>query len=334
MHHPRLKGSHYDIGFKQGSFIYKKRIPLQQYFNLTEEKRQFGIKCITECEKVFPEVLDEMRGLADGMKIAYTDFASFIFGIYCFEFTNWCTCFACKDDTNIIFGRNSDFVTSIEDQYMSSYYILSGGYSFIGNTTAMVQMEDGINEHGLAAGLTLNNMELRKPGLNAGIIVRYMLEKCKTVQEALTCLDRLPISSCQSLIFADKTGDMAVVECNCERSVVIRPKENENFVVTANHFVSADMQQYQHKEELYAEFRSKERYSNTFNALKSRQDYMVQFAADILSGKKGFMCQYDRSRGLDTVWSSIYDLKNGDIYRAEGNPSRVTFKKDKRMVTR
>ena len=331
MHKPRFKGKPYDIGYRHGNFIYKKGIRLEHFFNLTEEKKEFGIKCISQCEKVFPAVLEEIKGLADGTKIEYQDFASFIFGMYCFEFQNWCTCFAFKDDYNLVFGRNSDFAVSLEDQYESAFYKLEDGYSFIGNSTAMVQMEDGINEHGLAAGLTFNNLEVIKPGLNAGILVRYVLEKCKTVQESLEKLTKLPIASAQTLTIVDKTGDMVVVECNCEKTVVIRPKDSGNFVVTANHFVSADMQQYQHNEELYADYRSKDRYKTAYNALKAGKNYSIELAKDILSGKYGFMCQYDRSKGLDTVWSSVYDLKNNKIYRAEGNPSRVRFKEDNRL---
>lgn len=332
MYHPRFKGKHYDIGYRCGNLIYKKGVRIENYFNLTKEKKEFGIKCISQCEKVFPTVLEEIKGIAGGMKIEYQDFATFIFCMYCFEFQNWCTCFACKDDNSIIFGRNSDFAVSIEDQYESAFYKLEDGYSFIGNSTAMVQMEDGINEHGLAIGLTLNNFNLINPGLNAGILVRYILEKCKTVTESLEHLAKIPIASAQTLTIVDKTGDMVVVECNCERIVIIRPKNNENFVVTANHFVSAEMQQYQDNEELYAEFRSKDRYQTAYNSLKTGNDYSVELAQEILSGKYGFMCQYNRSKGLDTVWSSIYDLKNNKIYRAEGNPSRVKYKKDNRLV--
>jgi len=209
---------------------------------------------------------------------------------------------------------------------------LDGGYSFIGNSTAIVQMEDGINEHGLAAGLTFNNLELVKPGLNAGILVRYILEKCKTVRESLEHLAKLPVASAQTITMVDKTGDMAVVECSCDKTVVIRPKVDENFVVTANHFVSEEMQSYQHNEELYMDYRSKDRYQTAYSALKSGSKYSVGFAQDILSGKYGFMCQYDRSKGLDTVWSSVYDLKNHKIYRAEGNPSRVKYKQDNRLL--
>ena len=38
-----------------------------------------------------------------------------------------------------------------------------------------------------------------------------------------------------------------------------------------------------------------------------------------------------KRQGMDTVWSSVYDLKNGLILRAEGNPARCPFDPDGRL---
>lgn len=77
---------------------------------------------------------------------------------------------------------------------------------------------------------------------------------------------------------------------------------------------------------------SDERYSVAYNVLKeNRNHFSVGLARDILSGKHGFMCQYERNKGADTVWSVIYDIKNKKIFRVEGNPSRKKFVEDTRM---
>lgn len=79
-------------------------------------------------------------------------------------------------------------------------------------------------------------------------------------------------------------------------------------------------------------WRAEERYFTSYNALKeNRNNFSIKLTKDILSGKYGFMCQYDRKTNADTVWSVIYDIKNKKIYRVEGNPSRKQFKEDKRM---
>ena len=56
-----------------------------------------------------------------------------------------------------------------------------------------------------------------------------------------------------------------------------------------------------------------------------------QSGEKLLSGDYGFLCQYDRSTGKDTVWSVIYDMKRHKIYRSEGNPRRHKFKEDIRF---
>lgn len=56
-------------------------------------------------------------------------------------------------------------------------------------------MDDGVNEYGLAVGLTFVYPKVRKYGFNAGMLVRYILEKCQTTQEALSFLKSVPIAS-------------------------------------------------------------------------------------------------------------------------------------------
>jgi len=57
----------------------------------------------------------------------------------------------------------------------------------------------------------------------------------------------------------------------------------------------------------------------------------VEYAINILSGKHGLMCQYDKTLNFDTIWSSVFDMTNNKIYRAEGNPLRTKFIEDKRL---
>lgn len=332
MYHSRFKGSHFDGGFHYGNLLYKKGIKIEEdhQLGINEEKREFAKQCIIECEKVYPELLEEIKGIAQGQHMDYLDLAAFLFGMYCFELNNHCTCLAFADEKHIIFGRNSDFLVSLEKYYDSCYYCLDNAYAFIGNTTAMVQIEDGINEYGLAIGLTFIVCKQIKPGLNAGLLVRYLLEKCKTVKEALCRLQKLPISSSQTITMLDTKGNMVVVECNCEHIEIIQQAQDENFVVSTNHFNSSRMQKYQIKD--IDDWRSKERYQVARNTLKKQQSNDSHaLIKDILSGKYGFMCQYNRHKNADTVWSIIYDLKNNKIYRCEGNPSRKKFKEDHRL---
>ena len=230
----------------------------------------------------------------------------------------------------IIFGRNSDFLVELEKLYMNCLYNLDNVYAFNGNTTAFVEIEDGINEYGLSVGLTFVYPTIIKAGFNAGLLVRYLLEKCRTTNEAIQTLKQISIASQQTLTIADNTGNIAVVECNAENVEVIKANEKDNFVIATNEFSSENMKKYNNYN--IDDWKAKERFEVGYNALVTNKiNFSFDLAKDILSGKYGFMCQYDRKTNADTVWSVIYDIKNKKVYRVEGNPSRKNFKEDSRL---
>ena len=77
---------------KHGNFIHK-----QHTFQITEERKKFAMRCLPVYEKYYPEVLKEIKGIADGQQSSYEDLCTFLLSMYCFEFSNHCTCFAFRD---------------------------------------------------------------------------------------------------------------------------------------------------------------------------------------------------------------------------------------------
>ena len=332
MYHGRFKGSHYEAGYKWGALLNKrgKKLDNCPTYEVGENRIQFGKECKAIFEKYYPEIVQEVKGIADGNETSFEYLCGMLFSMYCFSFDNKCTCFAINNKEQILFARNSDFLVSLEKLYMNCIYRLDDVYAFNGNTTAFVQMEDGVNEEGLAVGLTFVYPILTKPGFNAGILLRYILEKCKTTQEAITAIKTLPIASQQTITIADKSGDIAVVECNCEKVVVITPQDGQDFVAAANNFNSIEMEEYKNPQ--IDDWRACDRYETAQKALTNNKDkYDLDFVMNLLGGKYGFMCQYDRKTDADTVWSVVYDLKNKKIWRVEGNPGRKKFKEDTRF---
>lgn len=339
MYHTVWKGNHYQAGFNYGSMLLNQHIDTK-YYKREEKCALFAKKCIPIYEKFYPEILQEIRGFSDGIQISWEYIATFLFSMYCFVFDNKCSCFAFCSNGKTILAKNSDFAIFAEKMCDSVYYHMDGGYRFVGNTTAWTEIEDGINEHGLSAALTFVYPTKIAYGFNAGMIVRYILEKCKTVQDAVQALQKLPIASAQTITLADKGGNIAIVECNCECiNVVTNSKElcitkniiytDKKFVFATNHFVSEAMCVYQYggEDDCY----SHRRYQTLYRAFEQESEYSLQFAMDLLSGKKGFLCQYDRQKGMDTIWSSIYDLTSNKIYRVEGNPYLKKFIEDRRL---
>ena len=96
------------------------------------------------------------------------------------------------------------------------------------------------------------------------------------------------------------------------------------FVCAANLFHSEELKRF--NEPGIDTWEAGLRYQTMQRALEAEAGEMVlSDALDLLSGRKGFLCQYDRRTGKDTVWSVVYDLKRRKIYEAYGNPSRCEF---------
>lgn len=333
MYHDRFEGTHYEIGFRWGALLAKHGNYILNHigFPITAERLAFSESCLPVYQEYFPEILQEIRGIADGQKCDEKRLRAFLFSMYAMPPCCNCSCFAVANGRNVLFGRNSDFLTKLEKSNRNVLYrFTTQSWSFTGNTTAFVQMEDGVNEHGLAIGLTSIQPTSIKPGMNAGLLLRFFLEKCKSTEEVIKRLHTLPISSAQTFTIADAAGNIAVAECCSQKVVIRRPSEQKPYVCAANVFRSDEMTQFNLAG--IDNWQAEERCETLVSALNRNADTMdLELAADLLSGKHGFLCQYDRRTGKDTVWSVLYDLTRGKIYRAEGNPSRRRFQEDTRF---
>ncbi len=329
MYHSRFKGEHYQIGFKWGRNLLKhKQLFLTNVpFEITLEHYDFALQCLPIYQKFFPEIIEEIRGIADGQKCSFKSICAVLLSMYCIVPEVHCSCFAFRNENEILFGRNSDFLTKIEKLYTNCIYqFTNDSYAFNGNTTACVEMEDGINEYGLAIGLTVVYPTVKQLGLNAGMMLRLFLEKCKTVDEVIQLLNTLPIASSQTFTLVDTGGDIALIECNSKQIKINR--NNQNAFAT-NWFFSEAMREYNNH--LIDNWQAQKRYQTIKEAILTDKINDFNDAAALLSGRYGYICQYDRKTGKDTVWSVIYDVKNKRIFRVEGNPSRKSFMEDKRF---
>lgn len=326
MRYQEYTGPHDAAGRRQGERLRAENRPFRSLTgDITPERRAYAEACLPIYKREAPALLDELRGLAEGARAPFLDAAAFLLGMYAFPGGNRCTCFAVNTGEDVLFGRNSDFLTALEPLYAHCEYRLEGAYAFAGNTTAFCEMEDGVNRHGLAVGMTFVYPTVRKPGLNAGYLVRLLLETCRTVEEALETLSRLTIGTAQTLTLADPTGALAVVECCAAGTAVRRPEPGENFVAAVNDFREPALSPY--RCDLEDDLCSGLRGQTVRRALRERRVQTLDDACALLAGRYGFLCQYDRAQGFDTVWSTACGLRSRRLLLCEGNPSRAAFTK-------
>lgn len=327
MDHLTLRGTHRELGFQQGARLAARGQFLLDHvpFPLTAERRAFAAACCPAYERHFPTALEELAGLAAGQDCPREDLEAVLFTTYALPPACGCSCLAVSNGNGVFFGRNSDFLTALEPYNTHVVYqFSSGGIPFAGNTTSFVQMEDAVNAQGLAVGLTSVYTPRPRPGLNAGMALRLLAESCATVTEAFARLRELPLASCQTLTLADETGDIAVAECGPERVRVERPGPANPFVCATNLFHSALADLLPPGLDTW---RAAERYETLGQALGREGKTMdLSGVLALLAGQKGFLCQYDRTTGRDTVWSVACDLPRRRYLLAEGNPGRTTFR--------
>lgn len=334
MKHEIFCDTHYNAGLNFGQKLAAQKQSLLQQapFPLTQERQAFAAACLPIYQQFFPEILQEIAGLSVGQNCSEADVQTLLFSMYALPPACQCSCLASAPKAGpILLGRNSDFLIELAELNLNViYHFTDGGFSFQGNTTAFIEMEDGVNQHGLTVGLTSVAPAKIQPGFNAGLLLRWLLEKCRNTSEVLQSLQQLPIASAQTLTVADAQGEIALIECEAGQIAIKRPEQTQPYVFATNSF---------HLPEMAAKprptvdnWQAEERWQTLNRALQAGPGCPSrQTAEQILAGRQGFLCQYDRQTGHDTVWSTIYDLSQKAIWQAEGNPGRTTWRRDLRF---
>jgi predicted choloylglycine hydrolase len=136
------------------------------------------------------------------------------------------------------FGRNLDF-PSFDVADKSSVVLVyrpEGHYAFASIAwPGMVGVLSGMNEH----GLTLANMEVKRgarvpSAMPYTLLYRSVLERCKTVDEAVTFLRATPRQSANNLMLMDASGVRAVVELTPD-AVTVRHGDEKTALISTNH---------------------------------------------------------------------------------------------------
>lgn len=86
------------------------------------------------------------------------------------------------------------------------------GRAVMGMVEFLWGLSDGINDVGLSVALAYGGRSESGTGFGITTIVRYVLETCDTVKDALAALERVPSHMAYNLVLADASGRTASVE--------------------------------------------------------------------------------------------------------------------------
>lgn len=136
------------------------------------------------------------------------------------------------------FGRNLDFpgFNIADKQTVVLVYRPEGRYQFAAiSWPGLLGVLSGMNEHGLA----IANMEVARypraaSGMPYTLLYRTVLERCRTVDEAIALLKNTPRQSANNLMLMDASGDRAVAEITPE-GVTVRRASGSQALISTNH---------------------------------------------------------------------------------------------------
>jgi len=327
MFHSKVKGTYYEMGYRYGTVIYKHGFRVSKQ---PAEKLDFGRKSEKEVKRIFPEVLEEIHGLADACHASYEDLSAFILSIGAFKAEPMCSAFATFNGSVVVFGRNYDFYYSFE-KYTEAYLTCpKDGFWSVGHSDIFIGREDGVNEKGLVVATTGVGSQGKSPGISFILALRCVLDKCANVNEGARILSDAQHTSTFDFLLSDKEATMAVVEASPNRVRARRPKEDENFIVCTNHFLHPEMLELEDTKARCWD--SVPRYETIYNLLQHQNGKIdVKAAQKILSNHSGYVCSHQEKIRLGTLWSVIANLKELQIFRAEGPPCRTKYRQDVRL---
>ncbi len=98
------------------------------------------------------------------------------------------------------------------------------GRAVMGMVEFLWGLSDGINDAGLSIALAYGGRSQTGKGFGITTILRYVLETCDTVSDAIRVLRRVPSHMAYNLVLADKNGRTASVELSPGGGVRLMPK--------------------------------------------------------------------------------------------------------------
>ena len=182
MNHSTWKGSHYESGLRYGATLYERRINLMEHLTVDRARLDYAQAAIPVYRRYFSGNTGRDPGNCRGAEDGAGSDGRISLSMYSFAVGNHCSCLAYSDGGDGAVRAQQRFSHRGGAVLRQPTVPAGGGRTDLwGPPRPGQEMEDGVNEHGLAAGLTFMYPTKIAPGFNAGMLVRYVLERCRTV---------------------------------------------------------------------------------------------------------------------------------------------------------
>lgn len=322
MHQLKLEGSNETMGVQYGQILKMTGLqlppPRPEYLELAKA-------CQVLLEKHAPELMIELDSLITASGIDYDTLLTLTLTSPLQRDTPSCSVVAILPERTkehrILVGRNYDFFYDTSKPSATTYFTYpENAFASIGNSDMWVGRADGLNEMGLFIGSSVTFLPVVKPGLAFWFIVRLVLERCATVDEAVALLDELPHGTSFNYLLADKSGKALAIEATPDKLYIREP--NNGVVAIANHVETPALVE----REMFHAPDSLVRAGSLCDLGKNLVD--IDILKNALSNRKTGINAHGEmfGRQFGTIWSIAAYIDGREIEIAEGQDgSQMTY---------
>jgi predicted choloylglycine hydrolase len=158
---------------------------------------------------------------------------------------------------------------------------------------------DGMNEDGLALSLTFGGRSAHGPGIAMPMVLRYVLETCRSTREAVAKLLAIPVPMAQNVTVIDRGGDVATVFTGSDRTPAATAR-----ILCTNHQEAVAWP------EMAAASRTLEREAHLAHLVETRDMTLPRLAASLLEQPLYAVIE---AHGFATVYSAVYRPGEGAV---------------------
>lgn len=329
-----LSGSHYEIGQIYGKALAGEIRRFYDLFLLKLAQRDVSIETALNIarklgeyiEKYSPDLLEEVRGIADGAKMEYQS----ILSLNCmFEIPriagkkemHYCTVWGVTDGRKCLAAQNLDLASEY-GEFLTLFRISPSGERTV-LLLAMPSMVGmlGMNEDGLVfSGTTVSSKEANY-GLPKPFICRNILKTCDNVIDATAFLQNVSRTTGGNPLLADARGGLQVLECSVAKCVDLHPEKE--YVASTNHYTDDDLFGLSPPDVESSKMRL-ERINWLLEHMKKRDLYeMFSFARDHEHSPNNLtICRHG---SISTVSSLVFIPAERCIWITNGLPCKTPF---------
>ena len=193
--------------------------------------------------------------------------------------------------------RNYDFHPDLMEgtQLLTSW----NGKKVIATSDCLIGVVDGMNEDGLAISLTFGGRKEVGVGFGIPFILRYVLEFCSNVDEAVAALIRIPSHMSYNVTVVDRTGKFKTVQLAPDKAPLVT-----NAAFTTNHQGTIDWPE-------NAAFNKTQERSSFLKKMLSEKNLNSVRVADAFLKAPLYNTKF--KEGFGTLFTSVYRPLEGKV---------------------